>query len=323
MRTSLLLAACALAVSTIAAAAQNYPSRPITVVGPFPAGGPGDTVMRALSERMRQSLGQPLVIENVTGASGRIGTGRVARAAGDGYTIGIGGFPAHVINPAIMKLEYDVVKDFEPIALLATSPLLIVAKKRMPAGDLKELIAWLRANPDKASAGTGGPGSPLHLAAVRFQKDTETRFGLVPYRGGVLAVQDLLSGQIDLMIDVASTSLPHVRAGSIRAYAVTAKDRLAAAPDVPTVDEAGLPGFYISNWLALFAPKGTPKTVIDKLNAAVVEALADPTVRSRLAPLGIEFFPREQQTPEALAAFHKGEIKKWWPIIKAAGIKVE
>lgn len=323
MRNSLVLAASVLAASTLVAAAQDYPMRPITVVGPFPVGGPGDTVVRAVSERMRLSLGQPVVIQNVTGASGSIGTRRVARAVGDGYTLGIGGFPAHVINPAIMTLDYDVVKDFEPIALLAMSPLLIVAKNATPANNLKDLIAWLRANPDKAWAGTAGLGSPQHLAGLRFQKETATRFGLVPYQGGVLALQDLLAGQIDLMIDVASTSLPHVRAGSIKAYAVTAKGRVAAASDVPTVDEVGLAGFHISNWLALFAPKGTPKTVIDKLNSAVVEALADADIRSRLAPLGIEIFPREQQTPEALAAFHRGEIDKWWPIIKAAGIKVE
>jgi tripartite-type tricarboxylate transporter receptor subunit TctC len=323
MKLSLLATACALAISTLAANADSYPSRPITIVGPFPAGGPGDTFMRAISERMRASLGQPLVIENVTGASGSIGTGRVARAAGDGYTIGIGGFPAHVINPAIMALQYDVIKDFEPIALLATSPLLIVAKKSVPANDLKELVAWLKATPDKASAGTGGVGSPQHLASIYFQKETATRFGLVPYRGGISALPDLLSGQLDLMIDVPSSSLPHVRAGTLKAFGVTAKSRLKVAADIPTVDEAGLPGFYIGNWIALFAPKSTPRPIIEKLNAAVVHALADPGVRSRLAELAFEIPSRELQTPEALSAFHKAEIDKWWPIIKTAGIKAE
>ena len=323
MKLSLLATACALAISTLAANADNYPSRPITIVGPFPAGGVGDTFIRTISERMRESLGQPLVVENVTGGSGSIGTGRVARATGDGYTIGLGGFPAHVINPAVMDLQYDVVKDFEPIALLATSPLLIVAKKSVPANDLKEFIAWLRAAPDKASAGTAGKGSPQHLASLHFQKETATRFGLVPYRGSILALPDLLSGQIDLMIDVPSSSLPQVRAGGIKAFAVTAKNRLAVAADIPTVDEAGLPGFYISNWIALFAPKNTPRPIIDKLNAAVVYGLADPGLRSKLSQLGFEIPSRELQSPETLAAFHKAEIERWWPLIKTAGIKAE
>ena len=303
------------------AAAQVYPSRPITMVVPFAAGGAGDMVARTMAERMRISLGQPVIIENVTGASGSIGTGRVARAAPDGYTLGYGGMPTHVINGAALALRYDVVRDFQPISLMSNAPLLIVAKKAMPARDLRELVAWLRANPDKASMGTGGLAATSHLAGVLFQQETGTRFGLVPYRG--TAMPDLIAGQIDMMIDPQTNALPLVRAGSVKAYAVTAKNRSAAAPDIPTVDEAGVPGLHVSNWTALFAPKDTPNAIIGKLNAAAVDALADPAVRKRLADLGLELFPREQQTPEALAAFHKAEIERWWPIIKAAGIKAD
>jgi tripartite-type tricarboxylate transporter receptor subunit TctC len=303
------------------ATAQIYPSRPVTMIVPNPAGGPFDTVARIMTERMRVSLGQPIIIENVPGASGSIGTGRVARAAGDGYTLSIGGWSQYVANGVVYALKYDLLKDFDPVALLATQPLLLVAKKTMPAKDLKELIAWLKANPDKASQGTGGHLD--HVAGVFFQKETGTRFGFVPYRGISQAMQDLVGGQIDLMIAAAPSSLPQVRAGSIKAYAVTAKSRLAMASDIPTTDEAGLPGFHFSSWQALWAPKGTPKDVLAKLNAAVVEALADPAVRARLADLGQEIYPREQQTPEALRALQKAEIEKWWPIIKEAGIKPE
>jgi tripartite-type tricarboxylate transporter receptor subunit TctC len=305
------------------AGAQVYPSRAITMIVPTPAGGAVDTLARILAERMRGSLGQPVIVENVTGASGSIGTGRVARAGPDGYTLGLGNLSSHVVNGAVFKLPYDVRTDFEPVSLLTTQPLLIVAKKAMPANDLKELIAWLKANPDKASQGTGGPGSVIHLVGVLFQKETGTRFGFVPYRGPILAMQDLMAGQIDMMFDIPPNSLPQVRAGAIKAYAVTARSRLAAAPDIPTVDEAGLPGFHTTSWYSLWAPKATPKTIIAKLNAAVVEALADPAVRTRLADLGQQIPPREQQTPEALAVLHKAEIEKWWPIIKAANIKAE
>jgi len=317
------LAALGLACVSMDAGAELYPSRPITLIAPFPAGGPLDTLARILVERMRVSLAQPVIVENVTGASGSIGTGRVARAASDGYTLGLGNWPTHVINGAVFKLQYDVRNDFEPISLLATNPLMIVAKKAMPANDLKELIAWLKANPDKAAQGTSGAGAATHVAGVFFAKETGTRIQFVPYRGAGPAMQDLMAGQIDLMIDPAANSLPQVRAGNIKAYAVTAKSRLAAAPEIPTVDEAGLPGLYVSTWLAFFAPKGTPKNIIAKLNAAVVEALADPAVRQRLAGLGHEIPQREQQTPDTLGAFHKAEIEKWWPIIKAAGINAE
>jgi tripartite-type tricarboxylate transporter receptor subunit TctC len=321
-----LLLACTLAVTlggVGSAAAQVYPSHPITMVVGYSAGGPTDVLARILAERMKVSLGQPIVIENVTGASGSIGTGRAARAAADGYTLSIGDWSTHVINGAVYALQYDLLKDFEPVALLPSNSMIITAKNAVPAADLKQLIAWLKANQNKVSVGTAGVGSPGHVGAVYFQNITGIRLQFVPYRGAAPAMQDLLAGQIDLIVTQASTSLPHVRAGKIKAYAVTAKARLAAAPDIPTVDEAGLPGFYISVWRGIWVPRGTPKDVIAKLNAAVVDALADPAVRQRLTDLGGEIPPREQQTPQALGAFHKAEIEKWWPIIKAANIKPE
>jgi tripartite-type tricarboxylate transporter receptor subunit TctC len=314
--------AAALPVLPPIARAQTYPSRPITMVVPFAAGGATDVIGRIVAERMKQSLGQPVIIENVTGANGSIGVGRVARATPDGYTIGIGHWSTHVVNGAIYGLQYDVLADFEPISLIASNPQLIVAKNEVPANDLKELIAWLKANPDKASQATAGVGSAPHLAGVFFQKQTATR-QFVPYRGAAPAMQDLLAGQIDIMIDDPTNFLPLMRAGRIKAYAVTAKRRLAAAPDIPTADESGLPGFYFSRWHALWAPKGTPKDTIGKLSASVVDALADANARARLADLGQEIFPRDQQAPEALRAYQKAEIEKWWPIIKAAGIKAQ
>jgi len=313
----------ALPVASRTAMAQAYPSRSITMVVPFAAGGPVDTLARILAERMWASLGQTVVIENVTGAGGSIGTGRVARAAPDGYTLVIGIWTTHVVNGAIYALQYDVLNDFEPVALLANNPQVIVAKKSMPANDLKGLIAWLKLNPDKASAGTAGVASPQHVLGVFFQSATGTRFQFVHYRGGGPATQDLVAGQIDLIIGDQVTSLPQIRSGNIKAYAVTNKNRLTAAPDIPTVDEAGLPGFYTTVWNAIWAPKGTPKNVIMKLNAAVVGELADSAIRRRLADLGQQIVPRDQQTPEALTAFHRAEIEKWWPIIKGANIKGE
>jgi tripartite-type tricarboxylate transporter receptor subunit TctC len=304
-------------------AAQAYPTRPITMVVAYPAGGSADVFGRIVAEHMRGSLGQSIIIENVAGASGSIGVGRLARAAADGYTFGYGGWVTHVVNGAAYRLPYDLVKDFEPVSLIASNPQLIVARKDLPAQNLKELIAWLRANPDKASLGTTGVGGASHIAGSFFQMETGTRFQFVAYRGTPQWTQDLMSGQIDFAFDQAASALPRIRAGNIKAYAVTAKSRLTVAPDIPTVDEAGLPGFYMSPWHAFFAPKGTPQNIITKLNAAVVDALADPAVRQHFVNLGLEIPPREQQTPEALGALQKAEIEKWWPIIKAASIKAE
>jgi len=305
------------------ARAQAFPTRPITLVVSFPAGGPADAVARIVVERLRLALGQPVVIENVAGANGSIGTGRVARAAPDGYTLSLGVWNSHVANGAAYTLQYDVVSDFEPVALLANYAQLIVGKKDIPADDLRGLIAWLKANPDKASQGHPGVGSQGHLGGIFFQKLTDTRFQHVPYRGLTFAMQDLVGGQIDLVFPDPASALPLVRAGRIKAFAVAARTRSAAAPEIPTVDEAGLPRFYVSNWVALFAPIGTPTEIIERLNEGTVVTLADPVTRQKLADIGFEIPPRNQQTPAALAAFQKAEIEKWWPVIKAANIKGE
>jgi tripartite-type tricarboxylate transporter receptor subunit TctC len=303
--------------------AQVYPSRPVTMIVPYPAGGAFDTVARAVADRMKTSLGQPLILENVGGANGSIGTGRAARASPDGYTIVLGYWGTHVTNAVVYNLQYDVQKDFEPISLVGTNPLVIVSKNALPANDLRELVVWLKANPDKAAFATIGPGSPAHIAGVFFQKLTGTRFQYVPYRGGAPVMQDLVAGQVDLSIVQAAVVVPQLRAGRVKAHAVTAEGRLGSAPDIPAADEAGVPGLHIETWSGLWAPKGTPGDVVMRLNAAVVDALADPAVRQRLADIGQEIFAREQQTPGALAAFQKAEIEKWWPIIKAAGIRAE
>jgi tripartite-type tricarboxylate transporter receptor subunit TctC len=273
------------------------------MVVPFPPGGQTDVIARNLAERLKASLGQPVIIENVTGAGGTIGVGRVARAASDGYTLSLGQNDTHVVNGATYALQYDLLNDFEPVVPLSAAPLLLLAKKAVPAKDLKEFIAWLKANPNTATAGTAGVGSLVNVVGLLFQKETGTRFQSVPYRGGAPTLQDLVSGQIDLAILDPTTSLTQVRAGRVKAYAVMAKTRLASVPEIPTVDEAGLPGFYASMWHGLWVPKGTPKDIIAKLNAAVVAALADPGLRARLADLGQEIFSPKQQMPEALATF--------------------
>jgi tripartite-type tricarboxylate transporter receptor subunit TctC len=289
----------------------------------FAAGGSGDTIMRIVADHMRSTLGQTIVIENVGGAAGSIGVGRVARAAPDGYMLSYGNWATHVLNGAVYSLNYDVLKDFEPTSLVSIESIAIVGRKSLPANDLKGLIAWLKANPGKASAGTTGPGGVGHVVGVFFQQETGTKFEFVPYRGLAPAMQDMIAGQVDIMFDTAANSVPQVRSGNVKGFAVTAKARLAVAPDLPTADEAGLPGFYMSNWRGLWAPKGTPADIIAKLNGAVRNALADPTIRKRLFELGQELLPEEQLTPEALGALQRAEIERWWPIIKAAGIKAQ
>jgi tripartite-type tricarboxylate transporter receptor subunit TctC len=291
------------------------------MIVPFPAGGPTDTLARLLGERMRVSLGQTVVIENVTGAGATIGTSRAARATPDGYTIILGNWTSHVGSSVIYPVQYDSQKDFEPVTRLPVSLLMIFGKNALPAHDAKELIAWLKANPDKSSMATVGAGSAAHMCGVYFQQKTGTHFGFVPYRGAAPAVQDLVAGQIDMFCGDASNVMPFARSGKLRAYAVMNKTRWFNATDIPTMDEVGVPGLEIPFWNGLWAPKGTPKDVIARLNAAVVETLADPAVHKRLTELGLEIPPRDQQTPEALAAYHKAEIEKWWPIIKAANIK--
>src|SRR5438477_5392439 len=321
------LVSAAVLVATLAgfasASAQPYPSRPVTIVVPFAAGGPSDALARILGDRLRASLGQTFVVENVVGAGGSLGVGRAVRAAPDGYTISYGHLGTHVFNGAIYPLQYDLLADFDPLVLLPSNPMVVVSNNSLPAKNLTELIAWLKANQSKATAGTAGAGSGAHIAGVYFQNLTGLHLQFVPYRGTGPALNDLVAGQIDIIVDQASNSMQQIRAGTIRAYAVSDSKRLAAAPDIPTADEAGLPGFHMTLWNALWVPKGTPSEVIGKLNGAVVEAMADPAVKQRLNDLGLEIPPREQQTPQALGAWHKAEAAKWWPIIKAANIKPE
>lgn len=320
---------CSIATLAIAAAmivgahAQTYPSRPVTIIVPFPVGGPTDIVARVLAERIRVPLGQSVVVENVSGAVGALGAGRVARAAPDGHMLVIGHAQTHVLNAVTQTLQFDVVKDFEPVAMVADTPQWLIGKTGLPPNNVKEMIAWLKANPGKATSGTVGAGSTPEIAAVYFQRETKTEFVLVPYRGGAPLIQDLLAGQIDMTFGQAANYLGPARSGKLKPYAVLSKKRWWAAPEVPTMDEAGVPGFYASFWHGIWAPKGTPKDVVARLNAVIVEALADPAVQKRFSDIGQEIWPRDQQSPEALAAQQKAEIDKWWPFVKAAGIKAQ
>jgi tripartite-type tricarboxylate transporter receptor subunit TctC len=313
----------ATAAAAGSAAAQTFPTKPVTIVVPFAAGGPSDAMSRVLGERMKATLGQPFLVENVTGAGGSIGVGRAVRAAPDGYTISFGHLGTHVANAAIYPLPYDMLTDLEPVALLPSNPMVVVSRNALPAKTLQELLAWLSANQDKATAGTAGVGSGSHIGGVYLQNLTGLRLQFVPYRGTGPALTDLVAGQIDIIVDQASNSMQQIRSGSIRAYAVTDRKRLAASPEIPTADEAGLPGFHMTLWNGLWVPKGTPKDIVAKLNAAVVEALADARVKQRLGDLGLELPAPDQLTPEALGAWHKAEAAKWWPIIKSANIKPE
>ncbi len=324
MKPLLAAIACATALAlSSGAAAQTYPSRPITMIVPLAPGGSTDVIARIMAEGMRTALNQTIVVENTTGAGGTIGVGRLARATPDGYTFGIGQWGTNVANGAVHNLQYDLLKDFEPIALIATQPFLIVARKSMPANNLTELIAWLKSNAGKASQGNSGIGTPSHVGGIFFQNAIGVRYTMVPYRSAGQSMQDLVAGNIDMQLDTPAVSLPQLHNGNIRAYAVTAKRRLTTAPEIPTTDEAGLPGFYFSFWHAFWAPKGTPKDIVARLNDAVVRSLTDPGIRQKLIGASQDIFPPEQLTPEALGAFQKAEIDTWWPIIKAAGIKAE
>ncbi|MBI5263198.1 MAG: tripartite tricarboxylate transporter substrate binding protein BugD [Bradyrhizobium sp.] len=305
------------------ALADDFPSRSITIIVPFSAGGPSDAMARILAERMKTSLGQSVLVENVTGAGGSIGVGRAVHSPADGYTISFGHLGTHVANGAVYNLNYDLVADLEPVVLLPSNPMIIVSKKAVPATSLKELLGWLRARPTSATAGTAGAGSGSHIAAVYFENVTGIKLQYVPYRGTGPALNDLVAGQIDLIVDQTSNSINQVRAGTIRAYAITDSKRVQSAPEILTTDEAGLAGFHMTLWSGMWVPKGTPKEIIGKLNAAAVEALNDPGVRKQFENLGLEMPPKDLLTPEALGSKQKAEIAKWWPMIKAADIKVD
>jgi len=319
--TSVLTALAVAAGCATQALAQAYPSHPITIIVPFPAGGPSDTLARILGDRMRTSLGQPVIVETVTGAGASLGVVRAAQSAPDGYTLSIGNWTSHVGAGAMYPAAHDALLDLQPIARISATPLMIVGKNTLPPQNAGELIAWLKANPGKASAATVGAGSGAHVCLLYFAQKTGTSFQLVPYRGGAPVMQDLVAGQIDMFCAEASQTLSFLRSGAMKAFAIMSKERWPGAPEIPTMDEVGVPGMYISFWNGLWVPKATPKEIIARLNAAVVDTLADPTVRQRLTELGHVIATREEQTPEGLGAFHKAEIEKWWPLIKAANIK--
>jgi tripartite-type tricarboxylate transporter receptor subunit TctC len=305
------------------AAAETFPSRPITIVVPYPAGGVTDALVRLLGDRMKDTLGQPIVIENQSGGAGTIGVGRVTRTAPDGYTLVLGNVETTVLAAKTMTISYDVVADLEPVALLPSYPFLLVTTNDVPAKDLKELAAWIKANPQKVLQGVVGAGTMQQLCGLSLQKTLAAKWQFVPYRGGTPAMQDMLAGQINFMCTATGSFLPLVRNGQIRAYAITAKQRMESAPEIPTVDEAGLPSLYASVWNALWAPKNTPKDIIAKLNAAVAQAMAEPTIRNRIVEIGLDMPAPDQRTPDALRALQKADIEKWWPIIKDAGLKAE
>jgi tripartite-type tricarboxylate transporter receptor subunit TctC len=319
---------CVVALIVIAGAvadarAQTYPSRPITLIAPTSPGGPPDTIGRILAERMKVTLGQPVIVENVTGAGGSLGVQRVARAEPDGYTMSIGHLNSHVFTGAVYNLSFDLVKDLAPVTLLTSAPMVFVVRNDFPPNNLKELVAWMKEHPKGAAFGSVGVGSPGKVWATDFQNKHGIEFQYVPYRGAAASIQDLIASQIDIACVEASNVVAHLKGGRIKAYAVLEKKRWPDFPDIPTIDEAGAMGAYMTFWHGLWVPRGTPADAIAKLNAAAVEALADPAVRARLAQIGQNIVPREQQTPEGLAAHHKAEIEKWWPIIKAAGIKAD
>lgn len=323
MRTAILAALAALLAFAGNARADQFPSRQITIVVPFSAGGPSDAMARVLAERMQRSLGQSILIENVTGAGGSLGVGRVVRSAPDGYTIGFGHLGTNVANGAIYKLGYDLVTDLEPVVMLPSNPMIIVSKDAVPAKTLQELLTWLKSKPTPPTAGTAGAGSGSHIAGLYFENVTGIKLQYVPYRGTAPALTDLVAGQIDIIVDQTSNSIAQVRAGTIRAYAVTAAKRVDSAPEIPTTDEAGLPGFHMTLWSGFWVPKDTPKDIVTKLNGAAVEALSDPAVRKKLGDLGLDMPPKDQLSPQALGAWQKAEIAKWWPMIKSANIKME
>ncbi|MFN5666529.1 tripartite tricarboxylate transporter substrate-binding protein [Bradyrhizobium sp.] len=320
----ILLAVLAAFVTLVGPAhAETWPAHPITIVVPFAAGGPSDAMARILAERMKQSLGEVVLIENVTGAGGSLGVGRAVRAAPDGYTVSFGHLGTHVANGAIYKLGYDLVDDLEPVVLLPSNPMIIVSKNTVPAKSLKELLAWLQSLPAPPTPGPPRAGPGRQNAGGDFENVSGIKLQYVPYRGTGPALNDLVAGQIDIIIDQTSNSINQVRAGNIRAYAVTDSKRVANAPEVPTVDEAGLPGFHMTLWSGLWVPKGTPKEIVARLNTAAIQALRDPAVKKQLENLGLQMPPQDQLKPEALGAWQKAEIAKWWPMIKAANVKVE